>query len=104
MQRGDVWWADLAKPAGRRPVAILSRDRAIQIREYVTVAEITRTIRDIPVEVPLGLEDGLPKKCVVNLDVVNTISKKLLLERITSLSSEKIKEIESALKFALALH
>lgn len=103
MQRGDVWWADLAKPAGRRPVVILSRDRAIQIREYVTVAEITRTIRDIPVEVPLGLEDGLPKKCVVNLDVVNTISKKLLLERITSLSAEKIKEIESALKFALAL-
>lgn len=104
MQRGDVWWADLSKPAGRRPVVILSRDRAIQIREYVTVAEITRTIRDIPVEVSLGLEDGLPKKCVVNLDVVNTISKKLLLERIASLSSKKIKEIESALKFALALH
>lgn len=104
MQRGDVWWADLLKPAGRRPVVILSRDRAIQIREYVTVAEITRTIRDIPVEVSLGLEDGLPKKCVVNLDVVNTISKKLLLERIASLSSKKIKEIESALKFALALH
>lgn len=104
MQRGDVWWADLPKPAGRRPVVVLSRDRAIQIREYVTIAEITRTIRDIPVEVPLGLEDGLPKKCVVNLDVVNTISKKLLLERITSLSSEKISEIESALKFALALH
>jgi mRNA-degrading endonuclease toxin of MazEF toxin-antitoxin module len=55
------------------------------------------------VEVLLGLEDGLPKKCAINLDVINTIPKKLLLERITSLSSEKLKGVESALKFALAL-
>lgn len=103
MQRGDIWWADLPKPVGRRPVVILSRNRAIQVREYVTIAEITRTIRDIPVEVPLGSEDGLPKKCVINLDVINTIPKKLLLERVTSLSSEKINEVDSALKFALAL-
>jgi len=103
MQRGDVWWADLPKPVGRRPVVILSRNRAIEVREYVTVAELTRTIREIPVEVPLGPEDGLPKKCVVNLDVINTIPKKLLVERITSLSSEKLKDVESALKFAFAL-
>ena len=103
MQRGDVWWADLPKPGGRRPVIILSRNRAIQVRENVTIAEVTRTIRDIPVEVLLGPEDGLPKKCAVNLDVINTIPKKLLSERITSLSSEKLQAVESALKFALAL-
>lgn len=103
MQRGDVWWADLPKPVGRRPVVILSRNRAIEVREYVTVAELTRTIREIPVEVTLGPEDGLPKKCVVNLDVINTIPKKLLAERITTLSPEKLKDVESALKFALAL-
>ena len=103
MQRGDIWWADLPKPVGRRPVVILSRNRAIEVREYVTVAEVTRTIREIPVEVPLGPEDGLPKKCVVNLDVVNTIPKKSLVERIATLSSEKLKDVESALKFTLAL-
>lgn len=103
MQRGEVWWADLPKPVGRRPVVILSRDRAIQVREYVTIAEVTRTIRDIPAEVLLGPEDGLPKKCVVNLDVINTIPKQLLVDHITTLKPEKIKAMESALRFALAL-
>ena len=103
MQRGEVWWAELPKPAGRRPVVILSRDRAIQVREYVTVAELTRTIRNIPVEVLLGLDDGLPVKCVVNLDVINTIPKKLLVDRITILKGKKMTAIELALKFALVL-
>lgn len=103
MQRGEVWWAELPKPVGRRPVVILSRNKAIQVREYVTVAEVTRTIRDIPVEVPLGPEDGLPAKCVANLDVVNTIPKRLLVDRISILAEQKLSAIEFALKFALAL-
>ena len=53
MERGEVWWADLPKPVGRRPVVILSRNRAIQVRDYVAVAEVTTTIRHIPVEVKL---------------------------------------------------
>ena len=103
MERGEVWWAELPKPVGRRPVVILSRNKAIQVREYVTVAEVTRTIRDIPVEVSLGPEDGLPAKCVVNLDVINTVPKKLLASQITILSEKKLIAVEAALKFALAL-
>ena len=103
MQRGEVWWADLPKPVGKRPVLILSRNRAIQVREYVTIAEITRTIRNIPVEVVLGPEDGLPKHCAVNLDVINTIPKSLLTDSITILTPSKIQEVEAALKFALDL-
>ncbi|MBI4615469.1 MAG: type II toxin-antitoxin system PemK/MazF family toxin [Planctomycetes bacterium] len=103
MRRGEVWWAALPPPAGRRPLFLLSRDRAIQVREFVTVAEITRTIRNIPVEVALGPEDGLPRKCVVNLDVIQTIPKRLLTDRITVLSASKVQAVESALKFALNL-
>ena len=103
MERGEVWWAELPKPVGRRPVVILSRNRAIQVREHITIAEVTRTIRNIPVEVQLGSEDGLPVRCVVNLDVVNTIPKKLLVERIAILSGKKLTLVEWALKFALAL-
>ena len=103
MERGEVWWADLPKPVGRRPVVILSRNRAIQVRDYVTVAEVTTTIRHIPVEVKLGLEDGLPKTCVANLDVINTVPKKLLSERVAILKPSKMKSVEEALKFALDL-
>lgn len=101
MKRGEVWWADLPAPVGRRPVVLLSRDEAYSVRNAVTVAEVTRTIRGIPVEVPLGTEDGLPRKCVVNLDTLMTIRKELLVERIALLKNEKMEEIKRALQFAL---
>ncbi len=103
MRRGEVWWAELPLPVGRRPVVLLSRDEAYPVRNAVTVAEVTTTIRSIPVEVALGPEDGFPKKCVVNLDTIVTIRKELLTERITILRSEKIAQINSAVKFALSL-
>jgi mRNA interferase MazF len=84
-------------------VVLLSRDEAYAVRNAVTVAEVTSTIRGIPVEVELGPDDGLPKKCVVNLDTIVTIRKDLLIERIAILRDEKIEQFNSAIKFALSL-
>jgi mRNA interferase MazF len=103
MKRGEVWWADLPLPLGRRPVLLLSRDEAYRVRNAITIAEITTRIREIPVEVSVGPEDGLPKKCVVNLDTVATVRKDLLKERICQLRVEKIEQVDRALKFALSI-
>jgi len=103
MQRGEVWWAELPRPIGRRPVVLLSRDEAYAVRNAVTVGEVTTKIRGIPVEVVLGPEDGLPKKCVVNLDTIATIRKDLLVERISLLRSEKLRQIDEAIKFSLSI-
>jgi mRNA interferase MazF len=103
MHKGEIWWANLPSPLGKRPVVLLSRDESYSVRNAVTVAEITSTIRNIPVEVHLGTEDGLPKKCVINLDTIITIRKELLAEKITDLAPEKIDKIEEAIKFALDL-
>lgn len=103
MKRGEVWWAELPKPLGRRPVVLLSRDEAYRVRSSVTVAEITTTVRSIPVEVPLGKEDGLSKACVANLDTIITISKDLLKERLCVLNPKKIEAINNSIKFALDL-
>ncbi len=103
MRRGEVWWARLPKPAGRRPVLLLSRDSAYAVRSAVTVAPLTRTIRGIPVEVSLGPKDGLPAACVVNLDDVSTIPKALLVERIAALSGDKLNAVRDAIRFALDL-
>ncbi len=104
MKRGEVWWANVPKPIGRRPVVLLTRDSAYAVRASVTVAPVTRTIHDIPVEVPLGPEDGMPKACVVNLDGIITISKSALERNITTLSPDRMASVEEAIKFALALH
>ena len=103
MRRGEVWWAELPPPIGRRPVVLLSRDVAYRVRTSVTVAIVTRVARNIPVEVPLGSEDGVPQRCVVNLDDIVTIPKARLAERITTLSPEKMTAVARAVIFALDL-
>ena len=103
MRRGEVWWAEFPPPIGRRPVVLLSREEAYPIRAAVTVAPVTRTIRHIPVEVPLDAADGLPKPCVINLDSIVTIPKSALQNRIAVLSEEKLDRVAEALKFALDL-
>ncbi|MCK5767183.1 MAG: type II toxin-antitoxin system PemK/MazF family toxin [Candidatus Atribacteria bacterium] len=103
MHKGEIWWAKLPSPIGKRPVVLLSRNEAYSVRNAVTVAEVTSTIRHIPVEVNLGTEDGLPKKCVINLDTIITVRKELLIEKITDLVPEKINQVEEAIRFALDL-
>ncbi len=103
MRRGEVWWADLRGQAGRRPVLLLSRNEAYSVRKLVTVAPLTTRVRKIPVEVPLGPEDGLPRECVVNLDSLVTISKSSLHDPICLLRPEKISAVDQAVHFALAL-
>ena len=97
MKRGEVWWVEMPPPAGRRPAVLLSRDSAYRVRAAVTVAPITRTIRHLPVEVFLDQSDGMPARCVVNLDDITTLPKILIRQQITALSPGKIQKMENDL-------
>jgi mRNA interferase MazF len=103
MRRAEVWWSELPPPVGRRPVLLLSRNSAYSVRTSITVAVVTRIIRDIPVEVLLGQEDGMPVKCMVNLDEILTIPKSRLTARITVLSPEKMAAVAKSVIFSLDL-
>lgn len=103
MKRGEIWWAEQPAPVGKRPVILLSRDEAYNVRNAVTVAQITTTIRNLPVEVLLDKKDGLSQTCVINVDTITTIRKSVLIEHICTLKTEKIEQVNRALKFALSL-
>ena len=103
MRRGEVWWARLALPAGRRPVVLVSRDAAYRIRRSVTVAEVSTVIRAIPSEVSLGTRDGMPRPCVINTDNLVTIPRTLLESHIASLVATKLEQLDEALRFSLGL-
>jgi mRNA interferase MazF len=98
----EIWWADMPKPVGRRPVLLLSRDDAYDALNKYVAAEITGTIRRIPIEVPLGAAEGMAKPCVVNCDNLRTISKTKLLKRISKISARRIPEVKRAVGYALA--
>lgn len=99
-KQGEVWWANLPRPVGRRPVVLLTRSDAIPRLTGVTVAPLTRTIRGIPSEVVLSTEHGVPTLCAVSLDNILTILKKSLDVRITSLDKDTVKDIFAAVRFA----
>jgi mRNA interferase MazF len=103
MRRGEIWWAALPPPARRRPVVLLSRDDAYAVREMVTIAPITTRIRRIPSEVLLGRAEGLPRRCVANLDSITTIPKRMLVQRVAPLDPARLAAVDRALRFALGL-
>ena len=104
MKRGEIYWADLGPPAGRRPILLLSRNAAIPVLSGVVIAPISRTIRDIASELRLGAEQGLPEECVASCDNLLTVPKdRLERSPVGLLGSDKILELDRALRFALEI-
>jgi mRNA interferase MazF len=100
--RGDVFWADLGPPAGRRPVCVLTRDAAIAVLHAVTCAPITRTIRGIRSEVEVGPLEGLPETSVINCDNLVTVPQSVLEPAVAGhLDEVKRAELDRALRYAL---
>jgi mRNA interferase MazF len=97
----EVWWASLSPPAGKRPVLLLSRDQAYSYLNKFVVVEITSTVRQIAVEVPLGRSEGLSRRCVANCDNIRTVPRSALTERIGRLAPSRCPELKRALGNAL---
>ena len=103
MRRGEVRWYTFQAPDKRRPVLILTRDSALSFLHSVTIAPITTTVRDIPSEVYLTREDGLLTECAASMDNIQTVPKGRLGSLITSLSPERMADVNRAIAFALGL-
>jgi len=101
MKRGEVRWYRFSRPDKKRPVLLLTRDSALEFLGEVTIAPVTSTIRAIPSEVVLTVEDGMPRDCAINLDHVQTVSKAKLGGVIAALGAKRMSEVRSALSFAL---
>jgi mRNA interferase MazF len=103
MRRGELWSADLGGAAGLRPVLLLSRDGTYGFRNQATVALVTRTIRAIRTQVPVGPDDGLEFDGVINCDDVHTIYMDQLQRVIRPLRQPKLHQVEAALLISLAI-
>jgi len=102
-EAGEVRWYKFKSPDKKRPVVILTRDSILEYLGEVTVAPVTSTIRDIPSEVFLSKQDGMPNDCAINCDHIQTVSKSKVGSLITTLSKQTLGEIRNAICFALNL-
>lgn len=107
MKRGEVWWASLAQPIGRRPVLIVQSNLFNETRlRTVVIALITSnlSLEQAPgnVRLPKG-EAGLAKACVVNVSQLYTVDRERLTGRLGVLSGPAQQGVDVGLRLVLAL-
>jgi mRNA interferase MazF len=90
-----------ARPDKRRPVLVLSRQKALERLRTATVAPITSNIRGVASEVPVGVADGLKRDSVVNLDHIVTVPQAELRRWIGCLDARRMRAVCAATKIAL---
>ncbi len=100
INRGDIWLYRFDRPDKSRPVLVLTRSDAIRWLRTVMVAPITSTIRGGPAEVVIGVEQGLKHDSAINLDHVQTVSKKLLRRHVGNVGPERLERVCEALAIA----
>jgi mRNA interferase MazF len=94
---------ELAGAEKTRPGLVLTRQTAIPYLSALTVAPITRTIRGIPTEIPLGVEQGLKAPSVASLDAMQTVCVARVGRYLGSLPTTRRSEVRRAVLFALGL-
>ena len=111
MTRGEIWWVDFGIPFGsepgwRRPVVIVQSDVFNRTAMHtVIVLPLTSNLRlaDFPGNVLLPAhETGLSKDSVAVVPQLTAIDKARLMEYVTTLSAERMRDITAGIRLLLA--
>ena len=90
--------------AGRktRPVLILTRPEVIDVRRFVTVAELTTSVRGLAAEVGLDhRRAGLDRASVINCDGLHTVAQSSLSGPIGAVDDTTMRDVCRAVGYAL---
>jgi mRNA interferase MazF len=112
VNRGEIWWAELAEPIKsqpgfRRPVLVIQSDTFNQSKiSTVICAVITSNLRlsEAPGNILLPARtSGLSKDSVINVSQIITVDKSFLTEKIGELNQKLINKLEEGLELVLSL-
>lgn len=112
MERGEIWWAELAAPKAsepgyRRPVLVVQADGFNRSKiATVIVAAITSNLdlAEAPGNVRLERRASkLPKSSVVNVSQLLTLDRTALTERVARLSAATLEAVDAGLRVVLSL-
>ncbi len=110
IRRADIWFARLTKGVGHethgaRPVVVLSVDAFNNGPSgLVVVAPLTTREKGIPFHVALAAPDGgVVQNSYIKCEEVRSISRDRLFQRLGSISSQALSDIEDRLRILLLL-
>ena len=100
MRRGELWLAEVGRKS--RPVLLLTRSEVLDVRDLVTVAEVTTTIRGLAAEVDIDyVEVGLDRPSVINCDGLHTVAQASLTGPVGRVDDDVLRRVCSAVSYAL---
>lgn len=112
MNRGEIWWADRAKPRGsepgsRRPVLIVQDDLLNRSRlQTVMVAPLTSNVLRAKAMGNVLLrkaDSGLSRDSVVLVCQVTTVDRDLLTDLVGAVPRRALRLVDDGLRLALDL-
>lgn len=86
-RQGEVWWAEASDK--QRPVLIVSRSEIVPLLNAIVCAPITKKVRGIPTEIPLGTAEGLKVRCAASFDNLQLIRRSSFGSRIGALTGSR---------------
>lgn len=107
--RGEVWlvnWnpARGSEQAGKRPALVIQNDIGNKHASTTIVAAISSSVKIYPMNVKVDPpEGGLDRPSIVKTGQILTVSKDRLDKRLGQISSEKMEEVNRAIKLSLDL-
>jgi mRNA interferase MazF len=100
VKRGELWLAEVGRK--RRPVLLLTRSEVLDARSFVTVAEVTTSIRGLVAEVDVDhVEAGLDRPSVINCDGLHTVAQGSLTGPIGRVGDDIMRKVCTAISYAL---
>ena len=111
INKGQILWVDLPKAlgsvqSGRRPVVVVSNDRANKFSPVLLVAPLTsRPKKNLPTHASLTSEEayGMYADSTVLCEQLFTVDKTSIVDIVGRVSEEAITKINRALSVSLAL-
>lgn len=107
--RGEVWIVNWnpsrgSEQAGRRPALVIQNNIGNEKAATTIVAAISSSIRIYPMNVKLDPPDGgLERPSIVKTSQLLTVSRKRLEKRLGMVTTQKMEEINRAIKLSLEL-
>jgi mRNA interferase MazF len=107
--RGEVWLVNWSpgrgsEQAGRRPALVIQNDIGNEKASTTIVAAISSSVKIFPMNVKIDTpEGGLELPSIVKTSQILTVDKKRLERRLGQLNSEKMEEVNQAIKLSLDL-
>ena len=112
IKRGEIWWAELPDPSGaepgyRRPLVIV-QSNPFNSSNIATVIAVVITSNILLASAPGNVllpskSSKLSKKSVVNVSQLITVDKSFLGEKVHTLSSKLMAQVDDGIRFVLKL-